>query len=148
MGLFSARAVCSQRFLAICTSPSEPPPESRQTQSSLQIGEVGDVASICFRIENVEMVRLRLSFNLLEIQKLRNVGMHENVMAPVCTRESEPETLHQSDHIRKPDIISKWRREGPLNMGLPSLATINDSILSCYQRGGRFKITLSWIKGP
>jgi hypothetical protein len=31
--------------------------------------------------------------------------MHENVMAPLCTRKSESETLYQSDHIRKPDVF-------------------------------------------
>ena len=51
------------------------------------------------------LIRLRLTADLLEIHQLGNVGMRKDMVASADARQPEAESLDEADHVREGDIV-------------------------------------------
>ena len=70
-----------------------------------------------------------LALYLLEIDKLRNVRMRENVVAAISPRKPEPEAFHKFYHIREPDIFD------PASIFCNILCFVAISLVLCWPNG-------------
>ena len=58
----------------------------------------------------LDLVRLGLSVNFLEIQELRDSWVHEDVVAPAHATEAEPERLCERAGLGEPEVVRGGKR--------------------------------------
>jgi len=58
----------------------------------------------------LDLVKLRLAVNFLEIQELRDSWVHEDVVAPAYAAEAEPERLGERTGLGEPEIVRGRQR--------------------------------------
>src|SRR3990170_7490957 len=83
--------------------------------------------------ELADLIRLRLPADLLQVEKLGNVGVDEDVVASARPPELEAERLNEPPHVRERDIrqvAANEPREEPPRIHGATLPTSADEILS------------------
>jgi len=88
--------------------------------------------------ELADLVRLRLTANLLQVEELANVRVDEDMVAPACPSQLEPERLDQPLNVGERDVpeiaASDPRKEPPRihNATLPASTDGSQLRLSTY----------------
>ncbi len=58
----------------------------------------------------LDLVRLGLSMNFLEIEELRDPRVYEDVVAPAYSADTEPESLSERSGLGEPEVVRGRQR--------------------------------------